>query len=80
VGDSHAVRPTATMPKVIFISRAPDGQTQLPATPVVARFIPGALAKKKTAGDGLAHGRFLRTETAGEAGFFLIASEMLAVD
>jgi hypothetical protein len=35
------------MPKVIFVSGAPDGQTQLPATPVVARFIPGGLAEKE---------------------------------
>jgi hypothetical protein len=58
------------MSKVIFISRAPDGQTQLRATPVVARFIPGGLTEKKTAGDELARDPNMRTETAGEAAFF----------
>jgi hypothetical protein len=58
------------MPKVIFISRAPDGQTQLPATPVVAQFIPSVLAVTKTAGGELDDGAFMRTETAGGDLFF----------
>jgi hypothetical protein len=51
---------------VIFLSRALDGQTQPATTPVVARFIPGALAVTKTAGDELAHGRFMRKKAAGQ--------------
>jgi hypothetical protein len=58
------------MPRVIFISRALDGQTQPGATPVVARFIPGALAVGKTAGDELAYRPFARKETAVEDVFF----------
>jgi hypothetical protein len=58
------------MPKVIFISRALDGQTQPRATPVVARFIPGLLAVTKTAGGELADGAFVLTETAGGDLFF----------
>jgi len=58
------------MPKVIFISRALDGQTQPRATPVVARFIPGVLAVTKTAGGELADGAVMRTETAGGDLFF----------
>jgi hypothetical protein len=58
------------VPTVIFISRALAGQTQLGATPVLTRFIPGLLAVKITAGDELTHGPFMRTETAGEAMFF----------
>jgi hypothetical protein len=55
---------------VIFLSRALAGQTQPRTTPVVARFIPGALAVLKTAGGELAHGPFMRKETAGEHVFF----------
>jgi hypothetical protein len=58
------------MPKVIFLSRALDGQTQLRATPVVAGFIPGALATTKTAGGDRDRGASMGTETAGRAMFF----------
>jgi hypothetical protein len=58
------------MPKVIFISRALDGQTQPRATPVVARFIPGVLPVTKTAGGELDDGAVMRPETAGGDLFF----------
>jgi hypothetical protein len=55
---------------VIFVSRALRGQTQADTTPVVARFIPGGLAEKKTAGGELHRGAIMRTETAGGTVFF----------
>jgi hypothetical protein len=58
------------MPKVIFISRALDGQTQPRATPVRARFIPSALSMTKLQVTGRLTGPFTRQETAGEAVFF----------
>jgi hypothetical protein len=58
------------MPMVIFLSRALDGQTQPATTPVVARFIPGALAVTKTAGDELAPDPVMRKKNAAQDVFF----------
>jgi hypothetical protein len=51
VEDSRAVRPPASMPSVILISRTSDGQTQQLVTPRVVVFIPPASAGKETPGD-----------------------------
>jgi hypothetical protein len=49
--DSRAVRPSASMPSVILISRTSGGQTQLVATPWMVVFIPPAADGMETAGD-----------------------------
>lgn len=51
VEDSRAVRPPASMPSVILISRSRGGQTQNLATSRVVVFIPPPSAGKETAGD-----------------------------
>jgi hypothetical protein len=47
----RAVRPPASLPSVILISRTSRGQTQHLATPRMVVFIPPASAGKETAGD-----------------------------
>jgi hypothetical protein len=51
VEDSRAVRPPASMPSVILISRTGGGQTQQLVTLRVVVFIPPASTGKETAGD-----------------------------
>ena len=51
VEDSRAVRPPASLPSIIFVSRTNGGQTQHLATPRTVVFIPPGPAGKETAGD-----------------------------
>jgi len=70
VEDSRAVRPPASMPSVILISRTSDGQTQQLATPRMVVFIPPPRLERKQQVTSEAKSVTTRNETAAEGVYF----------